>query len=56
MIHESNILTRLGLAKFDPWLSYGLLVLAAVLAMKWIERPAQRWIKTWLLPQPAKLT
>jgi len=24
--------------------------------MKWIERPAQRWIKTWLLPQPAKLT
>jgi peptidoglycan/LPS O-acetylase OafA/YrhL len=56
MIHDSNILTRLGLAKFDPWLSYGLLVLAAVLAMKWIERPAQRWIKTWLLPQPAKLT
>jgi hypothetical protein len=36
---------RLGLTRFDPWLSYGLLVTAAILAMKFIERPAQRWIK-----------
>ncbi len=55
MIHDSNILGRLGLAKFDPWLSYGLLVLAAVLAMKWIERPAQRWIKAMWLPRGAKV-
>lgn len=45
LIHESHILSRLGLAKFDPWLSYGLLVAAAVLAMKFIERPAQKHIK-----------
>ena len=34
-----------GLARFDPWLSYGLLVLAAVLVMIWVERPAQRFEK-----------
>jgi HAMP domain-containing protein len=39
------------LARFDPWLSYGLLVGAAVLAMVWIERPAQRLIKAVLLPR-----
>jgi hypothetical protein len=30
-----------------------LLVGAAVLAMVWIERPAQRFIKATLLPQPS---
>ena len=51
IIHNSNILTRMGLARFDPWLSYGLLVAAAVLAMIWIERPAQRLIKTMFMPR-----
>lgn len=45
LIHESGILTETGLAGFDPWLSYVLLVVAALAAMKWIERPAQRWVK-----------
>ena len=45
MIHDHHIVARLGLTQFDPWLSYGLLVAAAILAMKFIERPAQRWIK-----------
>ncbi|MGA7523516.1 MAG: acyltransferase [Acidobacteriaceae bacterium] len=45
LIHEHHFVARLGLARFDPWLSYGLLVTAAILAMKFIERPAQRWIK-----------
>jgi peptidoglycan/LPS O-acetylase OafA/YrhL len=51
LIHNSNILNVTGLARFDPWLSYGLLVGAAVLAMVWIERPAQRLIKAVLLPR-----
>jgi peptidoglycan/LPS O-acetylase OafA/YrhL len=54
LIHESNILNKTGLVKYDPWLSYGLLVLGAVLAMKLIERPAQRWIKATWLPKSAK--
>ena len=45
LIHNSHVLDRTGLARFDPWLSYALLVTAAVLAMKFIERPAQRAIK-----------
>ncbi len=45
LIHDSHILNRTGLARFDPWLSYALLITAAVLAMKFIERPAQRYIK-----------
>lgn len=45
MIHDHHIVARMGLERFDPWLSYGVLVTAAILAMKWIERPAQRWIK-----------
>jgi peptidoglycan/LPS O-acetylase OafA/YrhL len=45
MIHDSKILDRTGLAVFDPWLSYLLLVLAALLAVRLIERPGQAWIK-----------
>ena len=44
-IHDHHLVARLGLSQFDPWLSYGLLVTLALLAMKWIERPAQRWIR-----------
>jgi len=51
IIHNSNILDRTHLARFDPWISYGILVTAAVLAMLWIERPAQRWIKAVFLPR-----
>jgi peptidoglycan/LPS O-acetylase OafA/YrhL len=49
LIHKSGFLGKTGLIRFDPWLSYTLLVLAAVAAMKWIERPAQRWIKARFL-------
>ena len=45
LIHDNHVLVRLGLGRFDPWLSYAILILAAVLAMKFIERPAQKAIK-----------
>lgn len=51
LIHNSGILTKTHLDRFDPWLSYGLLVAAAVLAMLFIERPAQRFIKANFLPR-----
>lgn len=53
LIHDSHLLNRLGLTQFDPWLSYALLVAAAVLAMKFIERPAQRQIKRVFLRSAA---
>jgi peptidoglycan/LPS O-acetylase OafA/YrhL len=45
LIHDSKVLERTGLAPFDPWLSYTLLVLAALATLHWVERPGQRWIK-----------
>jgi peptidoglycan/LPS O-acetylase OafA/YrhL len=45
LIHNSHLLEKLHLIAFDPWLSYGLLVTAALLTMKFIEKPAQRVIR-----------
>ncbi|MBT9331335.1 acyltransferase [Acidipila sp. 4G-K13] len=50
MIHESHLLERTGLIRFDPWLSYGLLIGASVLVMLAIEKPAQRYIRGLLKP------
>jgi peptidoglycan/LPS O-acetylase OafA/YrhL len=45
LIHDSGILQKTGLIALDPWLSYLLLVIAAVLTMKLIEKPGQRLIR-----------
>jgi hypothetical protein len=45
VIHQSRLLEHIGLVRFDPWLSYGLLIAAAMLAMKFVQRPAQNWIR-----------
>ena len=45
LIHDSGILQKTGLIRLDPWFSYLLLVVAAVMTMKWIERPGQRLIR-----------
>lgn len=44
LLHDSGLLQRSGLIAFDPWLSYALLIVAAVLTKRWIERPARGWI------------
>jgi peptidoglycan/LPS O-acetylase OafA/YrhL len=45
VLHESGILRKTGLVALDPWFSYLLLVVAAVLTMKWVEKPGQRMIR-----------
>ncbi|HUY81877.1 MAG TPA: acyltransferase [Acidobacteriaceae bacterium] len=50
IIHDSHILNRLHLAQYDPWLSYALLIAAALLVMVTVERPAQRWIRKLIKP------
>jgi ABC-type uncharacterized transport system permease subunit len=45
LIHDHKILEHMGLSRFDPWLSYGLLVAAALLTVQLVERPGQAWIK-----------
>lgn len=44
MLHHSHVLEKLGLAAFDPWLSYLLLIAAALLTKRLIELPARDWI------------
>jgi peptidoglycan/LPS O-acetylase OafA/YrhL len=46
LIHDSGILQKSGLIQLDPWFSYLLLVVAAVLTLKFIERPGQRLIRS----------
>jgi peptidoglycan/LPS O-acetylase OafA/YrhL len=51
IIHDSGILEKTGLVRLDPWFSYLVLVVAAVITMKWIERPGQRMIRAWFRNQ-----
>lgn len=42
---DTHIIERAGLLRFDPWLSYVIIVSFAIAAMYLVERPGQRWIK-----------
>jgi len=48
LIHDSHVLERTGLIRFDPWISYILLIALAVLALHLIEKPAQKWLRKWM--------
>ena len=48
LIHTSRILNRLHLAQFDPWLSYLLLIGMALLALHYVEKPAQKALRNFL--------
>jgi peptidoglycan/LPS O-acetylase OafA/YrhL len=48
LIHDSHVLDKLGLARFDPWISYLLLIALAVLALHLIEKPAQQQLRKWM--------
>ena len=48
LIHSSHVLNRLGLALFDPWISYVTLIVLALLALHLIEKPAQRQLRKWM--------
>jgi peptidoglycan/LPS O-acetylase OafA/YrhL len=48
LIHDSHVLDRLGLARFDPWISYVLLIGLALMALHFVEKPAQRVLRGWM--------
>lgn len=48
LIHDSHILDRLGIARFDPWISYVLLILLSLAALHFVEKPAQRMLRGWM--------
>jgi peptidoglycan/LPS O-acetylase OafA/YrhL len=46
LLHDdTHLVQRAGLLRFDPWLSYLILVVVAVSSLYLVERPGQRWIK-----------
>ena len=48
LIHGSHVLDALGLARFDPWISYVLLIALAIFALYFIEKPAQKKLREWM--------
>lgn len=48
IVHDSQVLNRLGLARFDPWISYLLLIGLALAALHFVEKPAQRILRRWM--------
>ncbi len=48
LVHGSHVLNILGLSRFDPWISYVVLIGLAILALYFIEKPAQRKLREWM--------
>jgi peptidoglycan/LPS O-acetylase OafA/YrhL len=48
LIHDSHVLDRLGLIRFEPWISYALLIGLALAALYMVEKPAQRQLRKWM--------
>ena len=53
LIHDSHVLERTGLIRFDPWISYVLLIGLALLALYLVEKQAQRLLRGWMGVTPA---
>jgi len=45
LLHDSHVLNMLGLTRFDPWLSYAVLIALSLLALHVVEKPAQRQLR-----------
>ncbi len=48
LIHDTHVLDHLGLARFDPWISYLILIGLALVALHLVEKPAQRQLRKWM--------
>jgi len=48
LLHESRVLPALGLDRFDPWISYAILVGLGLLALYLVEKPAQKALRKWM--------
>jgi peptidoglycan/LPS O-acetylase OafA/YrhL len=48
LIHDTHVLDRLGVARFDPWISYVILIGLALVALYVVEKPAQRRLRKWM--------
>jgi peptidoglycan/LPS O-acetylase OafA/YrhL len=54
LLQWNHVWERLGLARFDPWISYVFVVSVALAVRKWVEHPAQQAIGGWWKRKRAK--
>ena len=47
LLQQHNVWERLGLGRFDPWISYVFVVLLALAVRRWVEHPCQVAIGSW---------
>ncbi len=47
LLHLHHVPERLGVARFDPWISYAFVILLAMSVRRWVEHPAQIAIGGW---------
>jgi peptidoglycan/LPS O-acetylase OafA/YrhL len=47
LLQHHHVWERLGLGRFDPWISYVFVILLAVAVRKWVEHPGQLAIGRW---------
>lgn len=45
LLHNSHILSKLGLAAFDPWISYVILIALSLVALHFVEKPARKQLR-----------
>ena len=45
MLHNSHILNKLGLAVYDPWISYAILIALSLVALHFVENPARKHLR-----------
>jgi peptidoglycan/LPS O-acetylase OafA/YrhL len=48
LLHQSGVLPKLGLDRFDPWISYAVLIGLGLLALHLVEKPAQKALRKWM--------
>ena len=53
LIHYYKLPERLHVTQYDPWISYGTVMLMALAVLYWFERPARRLVLAAFAPRPA---
>lgn len=48
LLHHSHLLDRLGLTAYDPWISYAILIALSLVALHFVEKPAQKRLRAWI--------
>ena len=54
LIHDTHVLDHLGLTGLDPWISYVILILLALVALHFVEKPVQRRLRKMMHTEPPK--